>query len=72
MQDGPSIYPQSQDPILEEMLRRLTGAFQPERVYLFGSRARGEAGPDSDYGIDASKKHFAHCSVSEPPRMFLC
>lgn len=40
-----------EDPILAEILHRLTGAFQPERVYLFGSRARGEAGPDSDYDL---------------------
>ncbi len=45
------VHSKPEDPILEEMLRRLTGAFQPERVYLFGSRARGEAGPDSDYDL---------------------
>lgn len=39
------------DPILAEMVRRLVEAFQPERIYLFGSRARGEAGPDSDYDL---------------------
>lgn len=39
------------DPILDEMVRRLVDAFHPERVYLFGSRARGEAGPDSDYDL---------------------
>jgi len=39
------------DPTLAELLRRLIPAYQPERVYLFGSRARGEAGPDSDYDI---------------------
>ena len=25
--------------------------YDPERVYLFGSAARGEMGPDSDYDI---------------------
>jgi predicted nucleotidyltransferase len=39
------------DPTLTELLRRLVPAYRPERVYLFGSRARGEAGPDSDYDI---------------------
>lgn len=39
------------DPTLAELLRRLVPAYQPERVYLFGSRARGETGPDSDYDI---------------------
>jgi predicted nucleotidyltransferase len=37
--------------ILAELVRRLVEAYQPERVYLFGSRARGEAGPDSDYDL---------------------
>jgi predicted nucleotidyltransferase len=25
--------------------------YQPERIYLFGSAARGQAGPDSDYDL---------------------
>jgi len=29
----------------------LVEAYQPERIYLFGSVARGDAGPDSDYDI---------------------
>ncbi len=37
--------------MLAELVRRLEAAYQPERIYLFGSRARGEAGPDSDYDI---------------------
>jgi len=39
------------DPILAELLRRLAAAYEPDRVYLFGSRARGDAGPDSDYDL---------------------
>ncbi|MDO8681826.1 MAG: nucleotidyltransferase domain-containing protein [Acidobacteriota bacterium] len=45
------------DPMLErdEKLRhvvdRLIAAYQPERIYLFGSMARREAGPDSDYDL---------------------
>ncbi|MBI4321186.1 MAG: nucleotidyltransferase domain-containing protein [Chloroflexi bacterium] len=39
------------DPKLAEVVRRLVEAFQPERIYLFGSVARGEAGPDSDYDL---------------------
>ena len=38
-------------PDLAEIVRRLIGAYQPERIYLFGSVARGEAGPDSDYDL---------------------
>lgn len=38
-------------PDLAEIVRRLVGAYQPQRIYLFGSVARGEAGPDSDYDL---------------------
>jgi len=34
--------------IIEEMVRRVVERFAPERVILFGSRAAGEATPDSD------------------------
>ena len=43
--------PTTRDPALAEVVRRLVAAYQPERVYLFGSVARGDAGPDSDYDI---------------------
>jgi predicted nucleotidyltransferase len=36
---------------LAEIVRRLVAIYEPERVYLFGSRARGDAGPDSDYDL---------------------
>jgi predicted nucleotidyltransferase len=39
------------DPVLQEIVKRLIQRFQPEVVYLFGSVARGQAGPDSDYDI---------------------
>ena len=42
---------QNADPILIEIVHRLVEAYHPQRIYLFGSRARGEAGPDSDYDI---------------------
>jgi uncharacterized protein len=38
-------------PALSELLRRLVAAYDPERVFLFGSVARGEAGLDSDYDL---------------------
>jgi predicted nucleotidyltransferase len=41
----------SDDPVLDEIVRRLVKTFEPERIYLFGSRARGEGGPDSDYDL---------------------
>ncbi len=39
------------DPKLAEIVRRLVDAYRPERIYLFGSVARGETGPDSDYDL---------------------
>jgi len=43
--------PLDRDPVLAEIVRRLVEGYDPERVYLFGSAARGEAGPDSDYDL---------------------
>jgi predicted nucleotidyltransferase len=39
------------DPTLQELVRRLVEAYQPQRIYLFGSKARGDEGPDSDYDL---------------------
>jgi uncharacterized protein len=39
------------DPILKEIVERLNAEFHPEKVYLFGSRARGENNLDSDYDL---------------------
>lgn len=41
----------AQDPVLAEIVRRLVEAYRPERIYLFGSRARGQVSPDSDYDL---------------------
>ena|SRR6266542_2670373 len=43
--------PAADDPALLEAVRRLVEAYRPQRVYLFGSVARGEADPDSDYDL---------------------
>jgi predicted nucleotidyltransferase len=40
-----------EDPVLAEIVRRLVAELRPERIYLFGSRARGDAHPDSDYDM---------------------
>ncbi len=39
------------DPLLAEIVRRLVEAFHPERIYLFGSMARDDASPHSDYDL---------------------
>jgi len=39
------------DRVLAEMVARLVNAFKPDRIYLFGSRARREQNPDSDYDL---------------------
>jgi uncharacterized protein len=39
------------DPTLERVVRMLVEKFNPSRVIMFGSRARGDARPDSDYDL---------------------
>ncbi|MEA3338472.1 MAG: nucleotidyltransferase domain-containing protein [Chloroflexota bacterium] len=34
--------------LMDEMARRIVEASRPQKIILFGSRARGEARPDSD------------------------
>ena len=36
---------------INEMVRRVVERFDPERIILFGSHARGTAGPDSDVDL---------------------
>lgn len=40
-----------EDAVLADIVERLVRAFQPESIYLFGSKARNEAGLDSDYDL---------------------
>jgi uncharacterized protein len=35
----------------EEIVKRITGGFHPLKIILFGSWARGDARPDSDYDL---------------------
>jgi predicted nucleotidyltransferase len=37
--------------VLGEMVRRLVELYRPEKIYLFGSVARGNATADSDYDL---------------------
>ncbi|MBI2864492.1 MAG: nucleotidyltransferase domain-containing protein [Chloroflexi bacterium] len=36
---------------LATIVGRLVEAYQPEQIYLFGSKARGDYGPDSDFDL---------------------
>ena len=36
---------------VQEMVRRIVERFDPEKVILLGSQARGDAGPDSDIDL---------------------
>ncbi len=36
---------------IDQMVRRIVDGFDPERIILFGSHARGKAGPDSDVDL---------------------
>lgn len=37
--------------LIERMVKRIVKKFHPEQIILFGSQARGEAGPDSDIDL---------------------
>ena len=60
------------DPTLAELVRRLAAAYQPDRVYLFGSRARGEPDPDSDYDLLLVVPDDAPQSASSPTSPTKC
>ena len=37
--------------LIDELLRRIVAAVQPNRIILFGSAARGQMGPNSDLDV---------------------
>ena len=41
----------SNDELIREMAARIVRQFDPDRIILFGSHARGDAGPDSDVDL---------------------
>ena len=43
-----SIYPEVNDELLKGIVRRICEVGSPRKIVLFGSRARGDARPDSD------------------------
>ena len=46
--------------LLAEVVRRIVEVARPERIILFGSAARGEAGPDSDLDLLVVKRGVEH------------
>jgi predicted nucleotidyltransferase len=43
--------PQGEDAVLADIVRRLVAELNPERMYLFGSRARSDTHAESDYDV---------------------
>jgi predicted nucleotidyltransferase len=50
------------DALLREVVERLLAELRPCRIYLFGSRARGDSGAESDYDLLLLVEH-----PTEPP-----
>jgi predicted nucleotidyltransferase len=47
----PADYPPVDARLLDEVVRRIRAVGDPERIVLFGSRARGEGRPESDLDL---------------------
>ena len=41
----------NQQPPLEDIAQKIVATFHPKRIVLFGSQARGDAGPESDVDL---------------------
>ncbi len=57
---GPAPVSPSLQDHLAEVIRRIVEVAQPDRIILFGSAARGEAGPDSDLDLLVVKAGVDH------------
>ena len=49
------------EPPIEEIVRKIVEALRPRRIVMFGSRARGDTGPDSDLDL------MVEMETSDPP-----
>src|SRR5437867_11980073 len=54
------------EPLLREIVRKIVERFHPRRILLFGSRARGDARPDSDVDL------FIEMESADPPHERKC
>ncbi|HEV2095326.1 MAG TPA: nucleotidyltransferase domain-containing protein [Chthoniobacterales bacterium] len=47
---------------IQGLVDRIVRLFQPEKIILFGSHSRGEAGPDSDVDLLVVMPHEGHAA----------
>ena len=52
--------PKVNQPILDEIIRRIVEVAHPDEIILFGSGARGQVGPDSDLDLLVVKSGVPH------------
>lgn len=51
---------------IQELVRRFVAYYKPERIYLFGSAARGDDGPDSDLDFCVVLPDSADAALLKP------